>query len=133
MFMVDEASLRMFSSVSKDERGESEPEEAHRATGKPDSPANARLNFSDEDSNSEKFDYVSMRQKHFATINPPRSHRVQNEENYAEQLNRSDFFVQKDYKGIRGRRSTLHQASYKTQYRSSRTSIMCRRRHPAVA
>lgn len=120
MFYVDEASLRMFSSVSKDDRKDSEAEGGQKHSEKPMSKADAKLNSSSSESNSEKFDIVSTREKNFTNVTLLQGPKDFDDDDYTDTLNKSDFFVQKDYKGIRGRRSTLNPHYNKKQYNSSR-------------
>ena len=124
MFNVDEASLRIFSSVSKDDRLELENQKEGRDSQRPISTANARLNFSEDDSGSEKRDTVANRDMHLSYIFMDRPDFEFEAEDYKDQNNMSDFFVQKDYKGIRGRRNTIQPLSGKKERQSSRTSSL---------
>jgi hypothetical protein len=120
MFMVDEASLRIFSSVSKDDKFEGELRQGERAIGKQVSNAKGRLPFSEEGSNSEDCDTVSMRCKLEGAFENDHRLQIVDHDDWGGAHNRSDFFVPKDYKGIRARRSTLCPYTGKKQHTSSR-------------
>lgn len=119
--MVDEASLRIFSSVSKDDRAELDHEDERQQNAKGIIPHKSRLDFSDSDAGSEKLDYVATRDKLGNLFNEEDYGHPPEEDDYRDQLNMSDFFVQKDYKGIRARRSTIQPYAGKKQYQTSRS------------
>jgi hypothetical protein len=123
MFMVDEASLRIFSSVSKDDRLELDSEAGGIPTNKPITPPKSKPLFEDSDCGSEKQDYVATRDRVGNYLDDEDYGQPLDRDDYDGHLNMSDFFVSKDYKGIRGRRSTIHSYAGKRQFQTSRTSL----------